>query len=77
MSFLHEEKSRSPDDVPVATAPHCERCGAETWLVKVEKTVSDSGARGTYTYECPTCRTRKTLRITAPGSSGPPIVPEI
>lgn len=55
MSFLHEDKVISPDELKAGKPPDCPRCGNEMWLLVISKTASDGGTDGCFTYECKNC----------------------
>ena len=74
-TFLHDDKKPSPDKLVVDPAPSCVQCGAEMWLTRVTKSISDSGIEGVYTYECKTCSERVTRRTDR--ADGLPVVPEL
>jgi hypothetical protein len=54
-TFLHENKTIPPDETGDQDAPKCENCGAETWLIRVDKKLSDGKTEASYTYQCQQC----------------------
>jgi len=55
MSFLHEGKVISSDELIPGDPPDCPRCGTEMWLLVISRTASDDGTDGCFTYECKNC----------------------
>jgi hypothetical protein len=77
MSFLHEEKASPVDEFPRVTAPACEVCEAEMWMMRVEKTVSDDGVEGIYKFECPRCRAKMEIRRRTSKPTRMPLTPAV
>lgn len=76
-TFLHEDKPRSPDELPTDETPFCNQCGEPMWMTSVSKTIADHGTDGTYVYECRYCGGRKTVNRHTAHGEGPPIAPDI
>ena len=55
MSFVHEHKPQSPDELAGDRPPFCTQCGEEMWIMSVSTIITDKGVDGTYTYECKHC----------------------
>ena len=76
-NFLHEDKTKSPDDVLVGKAPHCVQCDKEMWLTSVATTITDHGTYGVYAYECKACGTREKISRHTNRADGLPVMPAL
>lgn len=54
-TFLRENKTISADEPMAEKAPACAQCGAQMWLVRVEKKLSDDWEQSEFVYECKQC----------------------
>jgi len=54
-TFLHEDKAIPPDETLDRKTQICPRCGAEMWLTRLDKKLSDENTEVTYSYECKNC----------------------
>jgi hypothetical protein len=76
-TFLHTDKTRSPDEMTADTPPTCAHCDQQMWLTSVAKNISDNGIDGVYTYECKICGARQKITRHAQRADGLPVVPEV
>lgn len=76
-TFLHDEKPVSPDEFSSEKPPICAGCNEPMWLLRVDKTVSDKGIDGTYTFECKHCGSLQRVHSHTDRPGGIPIAPEL
>jgi hypothetical protein len=65
-TFLHADKTVSPDEQADLHPPACPACGATMWLVHVNRSSGDDGQREIRSYECKRCGAVKDVIDTAP-----------